>query len=344
MIHVISIQEKDKWNKVVKSFENYDVCYLHEYASAFWHRGDGEPMLLYYEDQNTRAMNVVMKRNIAQALYFQSKLEPEGWYDLSTPYGYGGFWFEGVNRSRVEEEYLTFCREAGYISEFVRFHLYSNYQDVFQGELEHRTHNIVRDLTPSMEEILHDFEYKVRKNLKRAESVGLKVEIDTSGRRLLEFLEIYQGTMQRNNAKDSFRYPREFFDRLNLMQGNYVYLHALHDDKVISTELVLYGSENCYSFLGGTDSRYFAFRPNDFLKYEIIKWAREKKLKRFILGGGYGADDGIYQFKKSFAPQGSVDFYIGKRIFDQSKYNKLLEIRKEGGSELDTQFFPLYRG
>ncbi|MFK4998691.1 GNAT family N-acetyltransferase [Bacillus sp. N9] len=82
------------------------------------------------------------------------------------------------------------------------------------------------------------------------------------------------------------------------MKGNFVYIHVLNEDKVVSTELVLYGSENCYSFLGGTDRNYFKLQPNTLLKYEVIKWAKEKGLKRFILGGGYGKDDGIYKYKK----------------------------------------------
>ena len=91
---------------------------------------------------------------------------------------------------------------------------------------------------------------------------------------------------------------------------------------------MIYGGENAYSFLGGTDSEFFDFRPNDLLKFEIIKWAKEKGLKNFILGGGYGEDDGIFQYKSCLAPHGIVDFYIGKKIYDENSYEKLISIRK----------------
>jgi lipid II:glycine glycyltransferase (peptidoglycan interpeptide bridge formation enzyme) len=129
------------------------------------------------------------------------------------------------------------------------------------------------------------------------------------------------------------------------MEGNYVYIHVLSEGKVISTELVLYGSENCYSFLGGTNQEYFHFRPNDFLKFEIIKWAKAQGLKRFILGGGYGDDDGIFQYKRSLAPNGVCDFYIGKKVFDEKKYSKLVSIREsEAEYRANIKYFPVYRG
>lgn len=128
------------------------------------------------------------------------------------------------------------------------------------------------------------------------------------------------------------------------MRENIMYFHVLYENKIISTELVIYGAENAYSYLGGTNRDYFDLRPNDFLKYEIIKWAKEKGLKNFVLGGGYGADDGIFQYKTCLAPNGIVDFYIGRKVFDKSGYDKLTELRaKDNPDCLSSGYFPKYR-
>ena len=196
-----------------------------------------------------------------------------------------------------------------------------------------------------LDDMLMDFEHRFRKSLKKANKAELEVEVDTSGKRLEDFLEIYYGTMDRNNAKDNFFFSEDFFKQINEMHGNYVYIHVLYEGKVISTELVLYGPDNCYSFLGGTNRDYFHLQANTFLKYEIIKWAKENGLKSFVLGGGYGDDDGIFKYKKSFAPNGIHDFYIGKKIFDEDKYNELVKIRNlEDDYDESTLFFPAYRG
>lgn len=343
MLSVITINESERWDNIVRSFRNYDVSYLSGYSKSFQFHGDGEPLLFYYNDGSTRAMNVVMKRDIANADTFKDKLPSNSWFDLSTPYGYGGFWIEGEGYEAVNLAYDEYCREQGFVSEFVRFHLFSNYQKYYNGLIETYTRNVVRTLDLPLNEMLKDFEHKVRKNIKKAENTLLEVEFDTNGARLDDFLEIYYGTMERTEAKNHFFFSREFFENINEVKDHYVYIHILYSKEVISTELVLFGTQNCYSFLGGTKKEYFELRPNDFLKYQIIKWAKEKGLKRFILGGGYGHDDGIFKYKKSFAPNNVCDFYIGKKIFDEEKYESLIEIRKKGSFDKVTSFFPLYR-
>jgi hypothetical protein len=344
MISVISINEDQKWDGIVKSFKNYEPHYLSAYAKAFQLHGDGEPLLYYYDDGSTRAMNVVMKRDIAEAVFFKNILPPNKMFDISTPYGYGGFWVEGGDCKALNRAYDNYCCEQGYVSEFVRFHLFSGYQPHYSGTSYTNTHNVVRSLALPLDEITREFAHKVRTNLRRASASGLQVEIDPRGDRLDDFLKIYYGTMNRKNATEDYFFPKKFFDTINKLNNNCVYIHVISEGQVVSTEIVLYGGENCYSFLGGTNREFFNLRPNEFLKYEVIKWAKENGFKNYVLGGGYGVDDELFKYKKYFAPNGVCDFYIGKKIFDQEKYAKLVAIRKaEAGFDITGSFFPEYR-
>ena len=345
MLSIISINEQDKWDSIVKSFENYDVFYLSSYAKAFQLTKAGIPLLLYYSDCSSRAINVIMKRDIATAACFNGKIPTNKFFDISSPYGYGGFLIEGDRQAgEIEKSYNVFCQSNGIISEFVRFQLFNNYQNHFQGTVESKMSNVVRTLDLPLDEIQREFEHKVRKNIKRAENSKLNVICDSAGKYLDQFLEIYHNTMRRTGAAESFFFPLEFFDRINQMNGNYIYFHAMLDKQIISTELVLFGKENCYSFLGGTNQDFFHFRPNDYLKYHIILWAKKMLLKRFILGGGYGEDDGIFKYKKSFAPNGIKPFFTGKKIFDQDAYNYLVSLRSsEASFKPESNYFPLYR-
>lgn len=51
--------------------------------------------------------------------------------------------------------------------EFVRFHLLEHYEKKYNGKVENIKHNIIRSLNMSPDEMLMDFEHKVRKNLKK---------------------------------------------------------------------------------------------------------------------------------------------------------------------------------
>ena len=69
-------------------------------------------------------------------------------------------------------------------------------------------------------------------------------------------------------------------------------------------------------------------------------------MENFVLGGGYGADDGIFQYKLCLAPNGQRDFYIGKNIFDTEAYDSLCRLSGKETHSNDLPgigFFPEYR-
>lgn len=345
-ISEIEIGNREQWNEKVRSFCDYDVFYLNEYVSAFMNESpqNGIPVLLYYQNGNDSAINVVFKRDIGLDEKLAGKIEKNTYYDLISPYGYGGFWGNTANWEELNKTYTEYCLSNHYICEFVRFELFSDYYRHYAGEVKMRMHNVVRSLEIPLDEMWMDFKQKVRKNVKKARTYNLSCIIENTGEHLDDFLRIYYSTMDRTQAEDNYYFSKKFFTDLNMMKDNVMYFHVVYEGKIVSTELVIYGAENCYSYLGGTDREYFDVRPNDYLKYEIIKWAKEKGLKNFVLGGGYGADDGIFQYKLCLAPNGSRDFFIGRTIFDPENYGKLVEIRAQENPDCRTaDFFPKYR-
>ena len=345
-IKEINVNDTKKWNDIVHSFCDYDVFYLNEYVTAFMdeNRKNGIPILLLYENNLDRAINVIFKRDVSEDDKMTGMIPPNTYFDIITPYGYGGFWGNISDYKALNVAYNEYCYKKKYVCEFVRFELFGNYYKYYDGEIETRTHNVIRNLDMDVDEIWMDFKQKVRKNVKRAQKNNLKIIIEDKGSYLQDFLNIYYSTMDRSSADDEYYFSQKFYQTINSINDNIMYFHVIYEEKIISTELVIYGSENCYSFLGGTNKEYFDLRPNDFLKYEIIKWAKAKGLKNFVLGGGYGADDGIFQYKTCLAPNGIVDFYIGRKIFNTDSYNKLVEIRKKKNPDcINSLFFPKYR-
>ena len=338
-----SIEDKRRWDEIVLSFYLYDVFYLSGYSEAFMKENpeNGIPKLLLYENGEDRAISVVFIRDVAVDKKMGGRIEKGKYFDLVTPYGYGGFMGRVSDWDMLNQTYRTYCLNNHYICEFVRFELFSDFFKHYLGETETRTHNVVRSLEISLDEIWMDFKQKVRKNVNRANANQLKIIIEANDHHLDDFLRIYYATMDRTAAEKAYYFSREFFESLSEMKDNAIFFYATYEERIISAELVIYGSENCYSYLGGTDNAYFDVRPNDFLKYEIIKWAKEKGLKNYVLGGGYGADDGIFQYKYCLAPHGVYDFYIGRTIFDSKLYEFLVSFREN--DQLKEDYFPLYR-
>ena len=259
--------------------------------------------------------------------------------DIVTPYGYGGAFRTGdADPEAFWAAFDAWAAEQGVVSELVRFSLFPERLLPYPGETEERLTNVVRELggDPWM-----DFEHKVRKNVNKARRSGLRVEIDEAGDRLDDFLRVYGDTLTRREADDRYSFPREFFERIrDRLAGHFVFAHALDGDRVVSSELALLSASSAYSFLGGTDEAAFAERPNDLLKVELFRWAEAAGKKRFVLGGGFRPGDGIFRYKRSFAPRGLVPFEIGKRVLDRDAYDRLTE---RAGGPRDAGFFPAYR-
>lgn len=180
MLVVIDLLEKEKWNKVVKSFGARDVYYSWGYCEGFRIHGDGEPLLFHYEDDNIRAINVVMKRDISYDDLFAGKVQRGYAYDLTTPYGYGGFIREGlINDESLEglhKQYQKYCVENNIICEFVRFHPLLRNAEI--NDTIYNVQKLGRTVTvnlDSKEQIWNNFSSKNRNHVRKAIKVGVEI-------------------------------------------------------------------------------------------------------------------------------------------------------------------------
>jgi hypothetical protein len=151
--------------------------------------------------------------------------------------------------------------------------------------------------------------------------------------------------MDRREANARYYFDRDFFRAIHAMGGSFTYFHALLQGQVISTELVLLSARRAYSFLGGTRAEHFSARPNDLLKYRVMAWSKDTGREAYVLGGGFGGNDGIFRYKQSFAPDGTVPFFTGRRVLDATAYAQLVDARSHAGASraADPSFFPAYR-
>ena len=85
MLAVITLDQAVRWDITVRSFKEYDTYWLSGYVKAFFIHGDGVPLLFYYDDGRTRAINVVMKRDIAEDEYLVGKYRKDGILTLLRP-------------------------------------------------------------------------------------------------------------------------------------------------------------------------------------------------------------------------------------------------------------------
>lgn len=342
MLKVFTVDQSEQWDSVVRSFKEYDVYWLSGYVKAFELHGDGDATLFFFEDEETRGINVVMKRDIAKDIHFRGKL-PEGqYYDFATPYGYGGWIIEGEKTEKLFAEYRDWVDKHGIISEFVRFHpmvknheaSYSFYEVIKLGEVVHI------DLSSS-EEIWNNIISKNRNMIRKAIKNDIRIYNGRFPELYEKFRIIYNRTMDKDDAEEYYYFGKEFYASiLDDLPENAQVFWAERDGEVIAASIMLMANGRMNYHLSGSLREYSSLAPTNLLLYKAALWGCANGCKTLYLGGGVGSgEDSLFKFKRAFYKGELNHFYIGKKIFNQEKYDKLLKMRKT----VDSQFFPLYR-
>lgn len=345
MLYVYTLSDSLKWNEIVKSFKDSDVYHLSGYVKGFKLHGDGEPLLFYYEDQNIRGINVVMKRDIADCKYFCNDLPKGKYFDFATPYGYGGWIIEGQSDTKaLFEEYENWCTDNSIISEFVRFHPVIDNQkySVDSYEVIKLSNTVCMDLLDS-DVIWANITSKNRNMIRKAQKNNLVVNKGLSKELFDTFREIYNATMDKDNATDYYYFGEEFYDSLltDLKDNANIFYVTTEDGQTAASAIMIYENGKLNYHLSGSRREFQNLAPTNLLLYEAAVWGSENGLKTFHLGGGVGsAEDSLLAFKKAFYRGELCDFYIGKKIFDKKVYEMLIEQR---GEKIESNFFPKYR-
>ncbi|MDR1522249.1 MAG: GNAT family N-acetyltransferase [Streptococcaceae bacterium] len=338
MLNVIDVDNIQKWNEIVNSFAQYDIYYLNGYAKSFKINGDGEPLLFYFEHGNTKAINVVMKRDLCEEKHFIGKIESGCYFDFSTPYGYGAWIVEGEEIDKLNQEYTEWCKNANIVSEFVRFHPFMSSHVLLKDMYYSKKLSSVVSIDINNESaILENIKSKDRNMINKAKKSDIRIKYDNVGKFINKFIDMYNETMERNNAADYYYFDDTFFkSMLNELKNNFMIVYAEKDNEIVAMAMILYSNCNMHYHLAASRKEYQKYAPSNLLIYDIACWGNKNGYRRFLLGGGVnGLEDGLYRFKKAFNKNSDIDFYIGRKIFNKQKYEELLNIRKLQDNNFD---------
>lgn len=339
MLTVLTDKDSACWNDTVKSFKQWDIYYTYEYVHSFKLHGDGEPLLFLYEKDDSKICYVVMKSDIGDSPLFSGLLERGKFYDLETPYGYGGPIAEGEISSSIlddfKEEICKYCRQNNIISQFVRFHpLLMNWK-IAENLIESRYLRDTIYIDTSSEDIIwSNFDTKNRNMVRKAVKSGVTVEMK-SIEEYEEFIPIYNSTMKLHDADEYYIFGKEYYEYLKTMGEDAKLFYAYCEGKPISASIMLFSDKYMHYHLSGTYPEYRNLAASNLLLYEAAKEALSRGINRFHLGGGLSPDDSLFGFKKQFNKNGRAPFVVGRTIFDEKSYEELLRIREEKDSSFD---------
>lgn len=338
---LIKLTSNDNWSKFIEKFDMLDIYYSQEYVNLFADVEDGVPEAVYYENENGKVFYPFIKRKIDIK---------EGYFDIITPYGYGGPVLEGKHSviKPFYHQFTEYCLRNNIITETVRLHpLLKNdeyMKDVMTVDYIRKTTAV--DLTPSLEEIRKNYTSSNKRNIKKANREGVTIYISNYQDDIEIFMDLYYETMDRNNALSYYYFDKSFFYRQmeeTLLSKSYL-LFAKYDEKIIAGVILLIGKEYAHYHLGASKTDYLFLRPNNLLYDAMVEFSKSLGLKTLHLGGGYQENDNLFKFKTSFTNNKHFHYYLGKHILNDKIYHELSQMVMNNLSCNDEcNFFPAYR-
>lgn len=313
-----------KWDFYLEEFEKrgLDIYYTKEYCRL-------------YEAENSKAYLFVYKAKGNLGIYPVLKTlitgytEVQDYYDIETPYGYGGplvnTWDEEFIKE-FEENFMNFCKHNRIIAEFIRFHPILKNEKIFKHDIEviFNRYTISVNLNKGIDKIWkEDISSKNRNIIRKAIKNDLKIEICKDYN---TFLDIYNETMKKVQASSFYFFDEEYYKNIMKIENINIFNVKFKQEIIASAIFMKYG-KNFHYHLSGSKKQYLKFAPNNFLLWEAIKYACHIGCSNFHLGGGTDnlLDNTLYKFKKSFS-KNENKFYIGKRVHNKEIYDYLIKL------------------
>lgn len=322
-----------------------DIYFEENYGKLYEKIENGKVIIFNCKTKNGIITNQFIKREIP------IKIDNNIYYDIITPYGYGGPIITECTGSKEKllqeyaDKFSQYCKENNIVSEFVRFHpIVQNaldFQKIYNAICIRKT--LGTNLERYEDPVKLEFSKSCRKNIRQALKKGVTYKITKAPDSIHDFKKIYYSTMNRNNATEYYYFEDEYFNNiLKYFKENTLLVEAIYENRTIACGLYFIYNEIIHIHLSGTLTEYLYLSPAYILRYAVTLWGKENGYKLIHHGGGRSnsEEDTLYKFKKGFAQNTEFNFYIGKKVWNEKIYNKLCETKKVDTS---IDFFPAYR-
>jgi len=314
-----------------------DTYYSGDYISLYLKKGE-ELFVFKYKEGDKLFINKAIKRPI---INIGKEKIIDRYFDLETAYGYGGYYVNNNDTSFLERalsDYKRRCESENIIAEFIRFHPFNNFPQINDKYLNFNFNDRKVVIVDLSQDIFKSYKAKVRNTVKRATE---KVEIRESENIDL-FIELYNKTMDKNNATDFYFFDKELYISLKKLDDVELY-EVIFENEIIAMGFFMFGKDIAHYHLSANSDLSYKLNSNYALLNYMFNIAKEKGLNYFLLGGGTTSDidDTLLKYKQKFSPL-TKSFFISGNIFNKEIYDKYILIW-ESQTNKNIKYFLKYR-
>jgi hypothetical protein len=353
-IQIIDIKNHLSWTEILRKLR-HDTYHLPEYIAIEAKRTNTIPEAIAIVDGDKIFFAPYLLRSCDDIVPQESNQKI---FDVVSPYGYPGMLLSeaGANTPGFPEqvlgEFKRVLREKNVCAAFFRMHpiLSDKFNEIFApSTFTANGETVSVDLTLSESQIWAHTRKGHQSTINKCKRLGFTGRIVNYRQYINEFIAIYEETMNRVKAKQSYYFDRAYFEDLSKLEDK-IHLCLIELDNEIASACLFF--ECCgivQAHLGGTKNQFLNQSPFNLMLDYVRYWAKERGNEFLHLGGGVGGstEDSLYTFKSGFSRQ-RHNFMTLRLVTDEKKYSYLVELRAkhiniQPEQLLNSDFFPAYR-
>jgi len=241
---LIPASDQTTWMKALQLCGEYDSYHLPQYHLLAEEMGEGEPFLFFFQSNGSFAALPFLLRSVSTV----EGLEESHHNDISSVYGYPGI-VTSVKKDHVDSNKFRcdfqavlkqLFKELSVVAFFSRTNpllpttwLFKEMAEVLPLAL-----TVAIDLSLKDEKQLEGMTKGHKFDIRKARRLGVVVEEDETFQHIDEFIQIYDETMKRTGASNSYFFPKDYYLHLKKRFGESIRLYfAMLDGDRKSTRL-----------------------------------------------------------------------------------------------------------
>ena len=334
---IIDHNDENLWKKFLNLIpdKKKDIYYFLDYVKLYRNKVC-EPKCFIYKSEDNIFFYPFIKRSILKTKY----------YDIITPYGYGGpitkidkkdFCLEAL------KSFANYIKENNIICELIKFHPLLKNHKIYEKINFHKIYKVCNTVTINCQYDIDQMWSQIYKKsnkekIKKIKKMKPKIIFNNDKKSINKFKEIYDSNLDNIGAKKKYYFDINYYNSiLKNLNNNFFIANLQIDNEILASQLVIYDKFYGHTHLQGTNSKGKKLGVTNLLKHEVILKAKELKLKYLHFGGGRTNDqnDSLLKFKKSFSNI-ETEFFIGEKIYNNTLYQELTVAT-------DTNMFYSYR-
>jgi dTDP-4-amino-4,6-dideoxygalactose transaminase len=334
--------------EVLASVQHYDFYHLPQYHRVEERRLNANAHLFTYSEGDYL---------IALPLLLRAVEETE-WTDATSVYGYAGpvasdHEMPGPVVRNFHAALEAWMIEHKVVAAFSRLHpLIQNQENLLDGLGQYcpNGQTVAIDLTLPLEEQVAQYQRGVRKRVNKYRREGLVVCLhDEEQRYMGEFISIYNETMRRLHAGQSYFFGEEYFNCLTNELGSVLHLFvAFVGDEIAAAELCTLCDGIVEAHLCGTRDKFVQLSPMTLIHDAVRLWGTDLGARALHLGGGLGGkQDSLFSYKATFSEQrynfATWRWTIQPEIYAELCERRLQTNRARGLEPTCSSYFPAFR-